>query len=260
MPYFSIIMAAKNEENFITTSINSYLNQTFQNWELIVVNDYSTDRTLQKAREMAKKDQRIRVFELKKSTGISAARGLGIRNAKSEIIVIGDADDFAKPKRLAIIYSTFKENPNCQCFYSKCSILYHGKDKIVTRPFQSFNKELLKKINFIPDTSSAFIKTAYLSVGGYNKALRLGMDYDLWLKFIDRNYCFCYSNECLMTYRIHSKSLRGTLKRKDHKKYLEKIRNFHHLTTPKQEEVKKLTTRSYWQYLSTPGGLKLWFG
>lgn len=99
MPSISVVMCAYNAAAFITPAIQSILDQTFKDFELLIVDDASTDTT----REIieAFKDPRIRVFYHQKNRGSGAARNTALREAKGEYIALMDADDFSLPTRLA---------------------------------------------------------------------------------------------------------------------------------------------------------------
>ncbi len=90
MPLLSVIMAAYNAEQFISSAIQSVLDQSYSNWELIIVNDGSTDKTESKIFEF--KDSRIRYFS-QTNSGVSAARNLALKNMKGEYFCMLDADD-----------------------------------------------------------------------------------------------------------------------------------------------------------------------
>ncbi|WP_421663844.1 glycosyltransferase family 2 protein [Lysinibacillus telephonicus] len=96
----SIIMPAYNAEKFISQSIESIIRQTYDNWELIIINDCSKDSTLQICESFSKKDSRIRLITLSKNGGISNARNRGILESKGEYIAFLDSDDLWKEKKL----------------------------------------------------------------------------------------------------------------------------------------------------------------
>ena len=92
MPGISVIVPAYNAEKYLKNCVESVRNQTFQDWELLIVDDGSKDRTREIAMECAAGDDRVRVLR-KKNGGVSSARNLGLREAKGEYIAFLDADD-----------------------------------------------------------------------------------------------------------------------------------------------------------------------
>ena len=102
MPFFSIIIPLYNKEKFIENTIQSALNQTFLDFELIVVNDGSTDGSLELVK--AFKDQRIKIYSIR-NDGVSKARNFGIQKASTNLIVLLDADDLWKSNHLEELYN-----------------------------------------------------------------------------------------------------------------------------------------------------------
>lgn len=96
----SIIMPAYNAEKTIERSIRSILDQTYKNLELIVVNDFSTDRTEEVVRKLAREDKRVRYIKQEKNMGCYPTRNAGIRASKGDIIAFQDADDLSFPDRI----------------------------------------------------------------------------------------------------------------------------------------------------------------
>lgn len=99
-PIVSIITPAYNAENFICETIQSILQQTYKDWELLIVDDCSTDNTHILAKDYAEQDARIRVLRPKKNGGVAAARNFGLEHAKGDYIAFLDSDDLWKPEKL----------------------------------------------------------------------------------------------------------------------------------------------------------------
>ena len=96
----SVVIPAFNAEQYIAESIQSILDQSFDNFELIIIDDASTDRTFEILCEYAKKDSRIRVFSNEKNLGIAGNRNLGVSLAVGKYLAWQDADDVSLPYRL----------------------------------------------------------------------------------------------------------------------------------------------------------------
>lgn len=110
-PYFSIVMPAYGVEKYIEQAIQSILMQTYDNWEIIVVNDCSKDRSAQIAKQTAEKDSRIRVVNHDVNKGLSAARNTGIREAAGEYIWFMDPDDYVDSDLLEKVKQSLEHNP-----------------------------------------------------------------------------------------------------------------------------------------------------
>lgn len=100
MPRISVIMPVYQAENFLEQSVGSVLAQSFQDWELLLVDDGCRDGSPKLCNRFAQQDQRIRVFHRKKNAGVSEARNLGLHEAKGEYIAFLDADDAFLPRAL----------------------------------------------------------------------------------------------------------------------------------------------------------------
>jgi glycosyltransferase involved in cell wall biosynthesis len=113
MPYFSIVIPVYNKENFISKTIESVLNQNFTDYELIIVNDGSTDQS--EAEILAFKDNRIQYFS-KKNEGVAFSRNFGIEKATADYICFLDADDYWYPNFLETIHRYSLELPEQKVF------------------------------------------------------------------------------------------------------------------------------------------------
>ena len=104
MELISIIMPVYNSEKFLRNTINSIIKQTYKNWELIIIDDGSTDSSANICKEYVKSDQRIKLF-CKKNEGVSVARNYGINNAAGKYIMFIDSDDMYNPKMIEKMYN-----------------------------------------------------------------------------------------------------------------------------------------------------------
>lgn len=114
----SIIMPVYNAGQYLDSSITSILNQSYQNWELIAIDDASTDNSLEILQCFATNDQRINVIAIKDNSGVANARNIGINNAKGKYICWLDSDDIYDPSFLDIMLSIAEEN---QCDIVECT-------------------------------------------------------------------------------------------------------------------------------------------
>lgn len=108
-PQISIVMPVYNRENLVEFAIESILNQTFIDFEFIIVNDGSTDKTLEKI--LSFEDNRIKIINNQKNSGIVFSRNIGITSALGNYISMFDSDDIALPNKLEIQYNFLEKNP-----------------------------------------------------------------------------------------------------------------------------------------------------
>jgi len=225
----SVIIPTYNYGEFIQDAIDSVLNQTYGNFEILIIDDGSTDNT----KEIIGKydDGRIRYF-YKENEGPSAARNYGIKESKGDYICFLDADDIFHPEKLSIQINQFNNNPekNIGLIYSDYICIDKYKRNIKYFKAKRFASQeqvinYLKKYNFI-NTSTVMIKREILDkVGYFDEGIRYLEDLDLWLR-IGRLYNFSYVNKPLVKTRSHNKSLRNNIKKiekiKSYSKILEK--------------------------------------
>ena len=111
LPLISILMPVYNAGDFLVESIKSIRNQTLKDWELIVVDDGSTDKSSEILKKYAEKDSRIKIFKFKKNKGLAYALNYGLNKARGKYLARMDADDISYPKRLEIQLRYLKRNP-----------------------------------------------------------------------------------------------------------------------------------------------------
>ena len=180
-PLISIIIPSYNEEKHISRCLDSILAQTFENFEIICVDDNSTDSTFEILNEYAQKDSRIKPFK-NPGKGVSSARNYGIENSCGNYIGFVDSDDFIQPQMYEFLYRAIQEN-NCSlavCRYEKTSEFNVKNFKYNTR--ECFAEEF---INF---TDADFVEKNELSLTG------------VWSKLIKKE--LIDSSEKFSKYRI----------------------------------------------------------
>ena len=181
-PIISIIMPYYNDEMHIEQTINSVLNQTFPLYEIIIVDDGSTDeKSIKKIDEIEKKDSRIKVFH-KKNEGASAARDYAATKAyeKSKYFVFLDSDDLIEKTYLECAYWTLETNKDAAWCYTD-SIGFEGEKYTWNKWFDS---ERLKKENILIITAM-IRKEDFFEVKGFElKEKNMFEDWNLWLKLI----------------------------------------------------------------------------
>ncbi|WP_099330931.1 glycosyltransferase family 2 protein [Priestia aryabhattai] len=166
MPKVSIIIPAYNIENYITRCLNSIINQTFRDIEIIVVNDGSTDLTLKKIKEKTKEDKRIRIID-KKNEGSIEARKDGFKQALGEYILFVDGDDYLDQSTVEILYNKSKEkNYDIVCF--KILIAHENginekrKEKQFNMDDDHYFLKLLLTSQISPSLCNKFIKKSFV--------------------------------------------------------------------------------------------------
>jgi glycosyltransferase involved in cell wall biosynthesis len=184
MATISIIIAAYNGEQYIAEALSSVLAQTYRDFEIVVVDDGSSDRTSAIVKEhIEKRPGKIRYF-YQKNKGIAAARNTGIRNSSGEFIAFIDQDDLWLPQKLEEQICYFKKNPEAALVYTD-SIEFGDRASTMESPAYEGDIfiELLKN-NFIPALSVMVREDVFKNIGYFDEDRDImGCDdYDMWLR------------------------------------------------------------------------------
>lgn len=176
----SIIMPAYNREDTIPAAIASVLAQTHVHFELIVVDDGSSDGTADVVKSFD--DKRIRFIEGPGRSGVSEARNIGLRAAKGDLIAYLDSDNTWQPEYLTAMIAALHQTPHAQAAYSG-QYLYRGThaEPFAIR-FASFNKSLLENRNYIDLNCFMHSKHVFKKTGMFDSRLKRFVDWDLILK------------------------------------------------------------------------------
>lgn len=204
MPFFSVIIPLYNKENQIEKTLNSVLNQTFDDFEIIIVNDGSTDNSLNIVNRFT--DERIKIFS-QENKGAASARNYGIKKAKAQYLALIDADDFWFQDHLETHYNSIQSIPNGH-LYSNAYKLKISRIKTINATYSTPKKnnphiidDYFKAsiIHPIAMTSSiVFSYKKFNSLGGYNEKITSGQDLDLMIRFgIDSTIVFNPKITCL---------------------------------------------------------------
>jgi glycosyltransferase involved in cell wall biosynthesis len=208
MPIISVIIPAYNAERTIKETIQSVLNQSFQDLELLIINDGSQDSTLDVVESI--QDPRIRVF-CYPNAGSSASRNRGIALAKGEYVSFIDADDLWTADKLEAQYKALQENPQAAVAYSWTDHIDESGQFLRSGPQQSFNGDVYARLlleDFIGNGSNPLIRAqAFAEVGNFDESLAHSEDWDLWLRLASRYHFVAVSSpQILYRMRVSSKS------------------------------------------------------
>ena len=206
-PEISIITPVFESELFIKLTIESVLNQTYQNWELIIIDDASSDGSVKIAESFATKDKRIKLIKLDSNKGPAAARNRGIKEASGRYIAFLDSDDLWHKDKLEKQIIFMQKNEYAFTFTGYEKIDEKGKKIGNILPFkgQVTYHDLLKS-NHI-GCLTAMIDLKMLGCKMYMPDIKKRQDQGLWLeilKEIDKAYCL---NKVLGKYRIRKDSI-----------------------------------------------------
>jgi teichuronic acid biosynthesis glycosyltransferase TuaG len=207
----SIITPAYNSSKYISQTIESVLRQTYYLWELIIVDDYSTDNTTEIIRQFQQKDHRIKLIELESNGGVANARNVGIQNAKGRYLAFLDSDDiwleqklerqltFMKSKDIAFSFTQYRQFVSD---FEHCRKLNKIPKKLDFKGLLKGN--VIACLTVIIDHQQ--ITDISMTKVGHE-------DYILWLSILKRGFNAFGLNEDLARYRISNTSISGNKKR-----------------------------------------------
>src|SRR5690554_2651351 len=185
-PLFSIIIPTYNRADIIGRTIESALNQTYDHFEVIVVDDGSTDNTAEAVEKY--KDKRLSYYK-KENAERGAARNYGAQRAKGDYVYFLDSDDLLYPEHLKVAQNFLTSKGDIAIFYQQCEItLENGGKKLSYLPQKvPINKELIKKGNFM-GCQGVFIKKTVFLKHQFNEDRKVATaeDYELWLRLAAR--------------------------------------------------------------------------
>ena len=231
-PEISLIMSVYNGEDYLAQAIDSVLNQTFLNWELIIINDCSTDKTGEILNEYALRDERIKVHTNEVNLRLPSSLNKALTLAQGKYIARMDADDICLPNRLQEQYNFMEKNKDVAL--SSCKFMTLKNETISSGgcggkcDFESI-KALLLVTNPILHPG-IIAKAEIIKELGYNEKFTCSEDMQLWTRFVLRGERVEILPEYLMIYRLHDKQITQTTLEKQkgevlsiQKEYLSKL-------------------------------------
>ena len=240
-PLISIVIPTYNRANLIPKAIQSVLDQTYQNWELLIVDNYSDDGTKEVIDSF--RDSRISMLLIPRTGSVAASRNIGVQHSKGEWIAFLDSDDWWFPTKLSSVCEVIQSNPD---------LIYHDL-QIVSGPddAKSYRKTRSRKLkdpifldlllngNDIALSSVTVRKSIFLKVNGMNESPTFFAveDYDTWLRIAQITNLFLHIPKVLGAYQLHDGNIG-------------KINNFQYLSNALQGYLNDLDKKQLRRYQS----------
>lgn len=196
MPLVSVVIPAFNAENTIIETLESVLNQTYKNVEIIIVDDGSTDNTLSVIESYSIDKKSIRFFSVE-NQGPSAARNYGFGYVQGEFLLFLDADDLLKEDYLEACLAKIEEDPTLDVVYTQIQFFERETGLFVQ---QKYSKEKILTTNCFPVTALIRSK-AFAEIGMYDLNLRFAEDWEMWIRMTKSFGNVCLIERPLVLYR-----------------------------------------------------------
>lgn len=223
----SIITASYNYADYIEDVINSVINQTYENWELIIVDDGSSDSSVEIIKSYCDKDERIKLFlhEGSQNKGLKETLLLGVEKSTGDWVAFLESDDFFKPDNLLKKVEVIEKNPSVKLVFNKVEFFGDEKrSKKLEKDLSPTQNELSKMIfprnmfydfytkNMILTFSSVMVEKEALLNTDFNAPVEALLDWWLWIHLAYKNE-FYYVDEVLTSWNLHPQSYISTSKK-----------------------------------------------
>ena len=205
-PLISVVMPVHNALPYLDESIGSILNQTFTDFELVILDDASTDGSTDLLRNWARKDERIRLYESQRNLGPSGSSNFVVYQSRAPLIARMDADDISHPERLRRQFEVIESHPEV----ALVGTLYEGIDSSGRRVRPRDRWRLARRTIFppFPHGSVMFRREVFDEVGGYREKCAGWEDQDIFLRIRER-WKIVVLSDTLYYYRFQVNSVTG---------------------------------------------------
>ena len=205
-PLVSVIMPAYNAEAFIAESIVSVQQQTYENWELLIIDDASKDRTLEVIEKFRNKDKRVQLHRLPTNQGAGFARNIGIKASKGDFISFLDADDLWQPEKLQKQLD-FMQEQQVQVCYSSYELIDEAGQPLnkTVKALQRLPFKKLLRANYVGNLTGIYNAKKLGKI--YCPLIRKRQDWGLWLLAVREARGAKGIREALAKYRVRENSI-----------------------------------------------------
>ena len=208
-PSISVVMPVFNCDRYVREAVESVLNQTYSDFEFIIVNDGSTDNTLNIINEYANKDSRVKVIN-QPNSGIVAALNCGLNAANGDWIFRMDGDDISFPYRFALQIEAIRKDSSLLLLGAGCQQINSLGTPLKINRYPLDQSGLLRRLltmkPFFPHPTACFHRATVIQLGGYRERFQHAEDFDLWLRILEVGKCGCLPN-ILLKLRKHRNNI-----------------------------------------------------
>lgn len=210
-PLISIIIPAYNASEFILETLESVKYQTYTNWEIILVNDCSTDNTIEIVNQFSEEvTNEVKIFTNKKNSGVSISRNNAVIEATGDWLALLDSDDLWLPTHLEKLINTISKDSKIKMAYSGCLVFMDNVDDIIFK--QEINDKMLSNFNVslfthqigINPCTAIIERKAWEALGGMIQEVHPAEDKEFFFRLAKFGNRFAFSGEHTALYRKHS--------------------------------------------------------
>lgn len=228
-PLVSIVFTSYNHKEYLKQALDSLINQTYQNLEIIIIDDYSTDGSQEILRQYEHIENISLKLQVQNSGSYVKASNYGASFARGEYILFAQCDDFAEVNQIEILLNTLESNPNVGVVFSKSNMVneagityttdFSGRERSFKRAVKdnglikgSKMKEFLSFSCVIPNLSAALIRhDLFKQIGGLSENYLVVADWEFWLDLSEITD-FYYIKQPLNYFRQHATTIRSSIK------------------------------------------------
>lgn len=240
-PDISVIMSVYNGETYLKEAIESVINQTFKNWELIIINDCSTDSTGEILAEFSAKDERVKVYPNEVNLKLPSSLNRAISLSSGKYIARMDADDICLPDRFEKQYKFMEENDDvalssCRFMTVKNGVYMSGGAG------GRCDFRAIKAMLFVANPilhPGVIARAEILKNFNYDTTLTCTEDLELWTRLAASGMKMEILPECLLFYRLHDKQITSTTLERQHKEVVKIQQKYYDILAEKMDEDKE---------------------
>lgn len=238
-PLISVVMSVYNAEVYLEKAVESIINQTFKDFEFIIIEDCSTDNTLQILENYASNDSRIRIIKKdqnKGNAGFIENLNIGLQNARAKYIARMDADDIADLTRFEKQYNFLENHPNIDIVGASIELITESDEHIETWTAIEKHDDIVKRMPKKISLYHPVIMFRKESTKGYRDKARFCEDYDMYFNMILDGKKLANLSDVLLKYRILDTSVSRKKSKFERWLFVEKIRSFYQERITKRQD------------------------
>lgn len=228
--FFSVVMPLYNKQNTVIRAVSSVILQNYKEFELIIVDDGSTDKSLDVVNSVV--DDRVKIIS-QKNRGVSAARNEGLKSAHGQFVCFLDADDVWMPDHLTTIHNLVRKSPSASLYSCRHSVVDENGHKFLRKPYSKLSDyegilpnffKVYKSLEIVNSSTAVVARRSLSNIGGFPEGSGRGEDIWTWLRLADLG-SVCYSDRVTAVIHRDSENRSGSINSFEVPIHILKLRN-----------------------------------